>query len=70
MTVCLVLSVITEILSFEVSDRVGAFYQGGPVQLSKDGQYLFTACGNAVKVVSCSSGRVEHSVEEVWQFKV
>ena len=51
--------------SFEVGDKVEAFYKGGPVQLARDGQYLFTTCENSVKAVSFSSGRVEHSLEEV-----
>ncbi len=52
-------------ISFEVADRLGAFYSGGPVQLSWDGQHIFATCGNAVKVVSYSSGKVLHSIEEV-----
>ena len=46
-------------------DKLGAFYSGGPVQLSGDGQYMFTTCNNAVQVVSCNSGQIEHTIEEV-----
>ena len=53
------------IYSFEVNEKLGAFYSGGPVQLSKDGQYVFTTCGNGVKVLSYGSGRVQYTIEEV-----
>ncbi len=51
--------------SFKVTEKLGAFYSGGQVELSKDGQHLFTTCGNAVNVVSCATGLVEKSIEEV-----
>ena len=46
-------------------DKLGAFYSGGPVQLSQDGQYVFTTCNNSVQVVSYKSGQVDHTIEEV-----
>lgn len=50
--------------SFTVQDKIEAFYTGGDVVLSADGQHLFCACGSAVKILCVATGRVEHSVEE------
>jgi len=57
----------TDILlcSFKADKILGAFYSGGQVELSRDGQHLFATCGSTINVVSCSSGLVEKSIEEV-----
>ena len=33
--------------------------------MSKDGEYLFTSCGSAVKALAIDTGVVDHSFEEV-----
>lgn len=51
--------------SFEVGECQEAFYTGGQVQCSEDGQHMFCTCGSAVKVVQVETGGVEQTIEEV-----
>ena len=53
--------------SYELGEKVEAFYTGGGVQFSNDGRHVLTTCGSTVKVLSVDTGMVEKSIEEVSQ---
>ncbi|CAI8006082.1 Transducin beta-like protein 3 [Geodia barretti] len=51
-------------ISFEVQEKLEEFYTGGQVQVSKDGEHLFTSCGSAVKALHIGTGVVDRCFEE------
>ncbi|RLU18922.1 hypothetical protein DMN91_009280 [Ooceraea biroi] len=51
--------------AFEVESKHGAFYTGGDIQWSADGEYLFCQRNNTVSVLSLSKGSVISSLGEV-----
>ena len=52
-------------VSYELGEKNEAFYTGGNVHFTSDGQRVLTACGSAVKVLRVDTGRVEKTIEEV-----
>lgn len=51
--------------SYEADVKLEPFYTGGRVAVSEDGQYLFSSCGSAVKMVAMDTGQTILSVSEV-----
>lgn len=59
--------------SFEVSEKFSAFYTGGQLEVTSDGEKLFCGCGKEIKLVDLKTGRVESTFghdeeEEITQF--
>ncbi|PIK43290.1 putative transducin beta-like protein 3 [Apostichopus japonicus] len=50
--------------NFRVSSKIEAFYTGGKISVSKDGQYLFCPYGNNVNVLDTKTGRVIHTLKQ------
>eukprot|EP00112_Aurelia_sp_Birch-Aquarium-sp1_P018301 Seg435.11 transcript_id=Seg435.11/GoldUCD/mRNA.D3Y31 product="Transducin beta-like protein 3" protein_id=Seg435.11/GoldUCD/D3Y31 len=50
--------------NFSVKNKLEAFYTGGKVQFSADGEYCFCACGNKVQVLNTNSGCIIKSLSE------
>lgn len=50
---------------YEVEFTQEAFYTGGRVQLTSDGQHLMSTCRDAVKVMDMKTGLVINTINEV-----
>ncbi|XP_060071465.1 transducin beta-like protein 3 [Ylistrum balloti] len=50
--------------SFDVLRKYEAFYTGGKIQISSDGEFMFCGCGNKVQVIEISSGQTKYSIGE------
>lgn len=50
--------------SFAVSQKHEAFYTGGKIQRSKNGELLFCGCGNKVNVLDVTTGKVTETLEQ------
>ncbi|CAH1795467.1 unnamed protein product, partial [Owenia fusiformis] len=49
-------------VKFAVSSKYEAFYTGGKVEFSKDGEHVFCCCGNQVKILEVSTGKVFQTI--------
>ncbi|XP_022093609.1 transducin beta-like protein 3 isoform X2 [Acanthaster planci] len=49
--------------NFRLESRISAFYTGGKVQLSGDGNHIFCVQGANINVVDTTSGKVVHSIK-------
>ncbi|XP_033745921.1 transducin beta-like protein 3 [Pecten maximus] len=50
--------------NFDVLRKYEAFYTGGKIQISSDGEFMFCGCGNKVQVIEISSGQTKFSIGE------
>ncbi|XP_074647649.1 transducin beta-like protein 3 isoform X2 [Tubulanus polymorphus] len=50
--------------NFKVVNKYEAFYTGGQIQFTSDGQNFFSTCGNAVQVLNYNDGKVLHALAE------
>ncbi|XP_071953471.1 transducin beta-like protein 3 [Antedon mediterranea] len=50
--------------SLSVVHKIESVYTGGKVEISKDGRYIFCTCGEAVKILEATSGKVLHSLKQ------
>jgi len=50
--------------SFRVETKVAAFYTGGKVQFSSNGEYCFCSCGCKIQIISTKTGRIWKSLQE------
>lgn len=48
--------------NFTVNSKYEAFYTGGKIQLSRDGESLFCCCGNKVQILNVKTGRIIQAV--------
>ncbi|PSN41585.1 Transducin beta-like protein 3 [Blattella germanica] len=49
-------------LKFEAEEKYGAFYTGGQIEWTKNGEELLCHCGGTIKVLELASGRVTLSL--------
>ncbi|XP_038065030.1 transducin beta-like protein 3 [Patiria miniata] len=49
--------------NFRVENRISAFYTGGKVHLSRDGNHVFCVHGANINVIETTSGKVVHSIK-------
>ena len=52
-------------VSYQLNWKNEAYYTGGHLQFTSDGQHIVTTCGSAVKVLKVNTGAVERKIEEV-----
>ncbi|XP_069125623.1 transducin beta-like protein 3 [Argopecten irradians] len=50
--------------NFDVLRKYEAFYTGGRIQISGDGEFMFCGCGNKVQVIEIATGQTKFSVGE------
>ncbi|KAJ8318545.1 hypothetical protein KUTeg_003636 [Tegillarca granosa] len=51
--------------NFGVQTKHEAFYTGGKIQISKDGECMFCGCGNKIQVVDIKSGEIQSTIGQV-----
>lgn len=49
--------------NFAVESKLEAFYTGGRVELTENGQHLFCSCDGCIKIVESSTGKVTKTIE-------
>merc|ERR1712168_936737 len=48
--------------NYALSSKHEAFYTGGKVQFSKNGDFMFCGCGNLVKVIGVGDGKISETI--------